>query len=109
MVRVAAAVVAHRGADRLRQFAKLAQHAGQPHGRHLRVVLHRRIQVGDIGRVMPVMVDLHGLRVDVRLVRVRRIGQRRQGEWAGWRGLGRRIARHENQTGAQGGKHRAAA
>ena len=57
---------------------------------------------------MPVVVDLHGLRVDVRLVRIRRIGQRRQSEWTTRRGLGGRIARHENQTGAQGGKHRAA-
>ena len=58
---------------------------------------------------MPVVVDLHGLCVDVRLVRVRRIGQWRQSEWTAWRGLGGRIARRENQTGAQGGKHRAAA
>jgi hypothetical protein len=42
----------------------------------------------DVGRVMPVVVDHHGLRVDVRLERLVGIAERRQLERAVGRGLG---------------------
>ena len=38
------------------------------------------IQVGDVGVVMLVVMDFHGLRVDVRLERVERIRKRRKCE-----------------------------
>ena len=81
-----AAVVAERRADGLRHLAQGAEDALDRLLRHLRVVAHRGVEGGHVGRVVPAVVELHRLRVDVRLVRVGAVGQRGQDERPG-RGL----------------------
>ena len=82
VVDVAAAVVAHGGADVLgndgavvgQQFLHgLAGEIGRDS--------KRLVEVGDVGVVVLAVVDLHGHLVDVRFERVRRVGQRWKCKW----------------------------
>jgi hypothetical protein len=76
MVHVPAGVVADGGPD---TFGKSARVEQQPPGivlLKLWEVFERRIQLGHIGRVMLIVMQHHGLRVDVGLERRTRIRQR---------------------------------
>ncbi|MCY1534998.1 hypothetical protein D9M68_703840 [compost metagenome] len=79
MVGVAAAVVAHGGAQRLGQFLDTGDEGFDRRVR-MRRVFQRRIQVVHVGLVVLAVVDLHRLRVDVGFERVEGIGQ-------GWQGV----------------------
>jgi hypothetical protein len=60
------------------------------------VVLGEVVEIVDVGLVMPLGVDLHGLGIDVGLERVGRIGQRIPLERASGR-LAHNDARHERR------------
>ena len=71
---MAAAVIAHRGANVLGHFLDVAQHLFD------RLIVERRaldrlVQVRDVRGMVLVVMNFHGARVDVRLERVERIGQ----------------------------------
>ena len=79
---MAAAVVAHRGADvvgkvRQRFDELLNRFSGQ-----VRLPGDCLVQVVDVGGMVFVVVNLHRPRVNMRFQGVHRIGQRRQGEGA---------------------------
>src|SRR5436305_3500759 len=78
MVGVAAAVIFHRAADRLRHLVEAAQQVLHRLGRQVGVVGERLVQLVVVGRVVLVVMDLHRLRVDVGLERVEGVRQRRQ-------------------------------
>src|SRR5215472_2147828 len=78
VVQVAAAVVAHDGADVLGHRVQVAQQLLHGPVAELGVLLDRPVQIVHVRGVVPVVVDLHGLRVDVRLERVEGVGQRGQ-------------------------------
>ena len=75
MIGMAAAVVAHGRADVLRHLVDPAQQLLERPVLQLRVLGESLVQLGDVGRVVLVVMDLHRLRVDVRLERVEGIGQ----------------------------------
>jgi hypothetical protein len=75
VVGVTTAVVANRRLDAFWELGKLEQELLEPHRRHRTVVLHGRVQRGDGSTMVPVVMKLHGARVDVRLERVGGIGQ----------------------------------
>jgi hypothetical protein len=83
VVGVAAAVVAHGGADVLGQLRQLGEDLFNRHGRDLGMVFHCLVELLYIRGVMLVVMKLHGLRVDRRLERREVIRQRRQLERAG--------------------------
>ena len=65
----------------------------------IRRLRQRRVEPGDVGGVVLAVVDFHGLRIDVRLQRVERIGQ------AGKRGRGNLGgAQPAGQQAGSGGK-----
>ena len=64
------------GADRFRHVVEIRQHFRNRLVRDLRIVLGEIVQIGDIGLVMPVVMDLHRLGIDVRLQRIRGVGER---------------------------------
>ena len=69
---------------------------------------HGLVQIRDISGMMFVVMDLHGVRVNVRLQRVVSVRQRRQCERAGGRGGSRRRRRAglglgRQRAGRQGG------
>ena len=66
---VAAAVVADRGADAVRHLVQVLQHLVQRHPARRAGGRHGGVQVGHVGLMMPIVVDLHRLGVDVRLER----------------------------------------
>ena len=74
-------------------------------GAELRIGLGEIVEVGDVGLMMPVMVDFHGLGIDVGLERVGWIGQRREHEGAGrgGRGSGSRGGRLGEYSAWRGG------
>ncbi len=78
MVHVAAAIVAHGGADRFGNFVELREQIFD--GKLLQVGrgFERLVEIGDVGVVMLVVVNLHRLRVNVWFERVERIRKRRQ-------------------------------
>ncbi len=80
------AQAAHNRADRLRQLAEPFEQMLQRHLSELGVVPCGGVKVVHERRMLAAMVDLRGLGVDVRLVRGRRVGQRRQAEGATGRG-----------------------
>jgi hypothetical protein len=75
---VAAAVVADRPAHRLGQRVDVGEELLERPVGELGGLLERRVQVGDVRLVVLAVVDLHGLRVDVRLEHVGRVGKRRE-------------------------------
>ena len=78
MVQVAAAVVPHGGANGLRHLADLREQLLDREFLEFGMAFERLVEVGDISRVVLVVVDLHGLRVDVWLERVVRIWERKK-------------------------------
>jgi hypothetical protein len=65
----------------------------------LRIGLGDIVEIGDIGGVVPVVMDFHRLGVDMRLERIGRIGERRQRKGAGWRrGRGRSSRLRKDKT-----------
>ena len=70
VVDVTAAVVPDRRADRLGHAVDAANQILGALRRQLGRLLERRVQVGDVGRVMLAVMDPHRLLVDVRLQRV---------------------------------------
>ena len=75
---MAAAVVADRRAGRLGHGVEVGDEFLHRFGRQLGAVLQRLVEVGHVRRVVLVVVDLHGLRVDVRFERFLGVGQGRQ-------------------------------
>ena len=104
MVVVAAAVVPHRGADLLGDLVEaLAQLLGAEL-LEVGIVGERLVEVVHVGRVVLAVVDLHRLRIEVRLERREGVGQRRQLVRTGdGRGLGERArqGRAEEEAGAE--------
>ena len=98
---MAAAVVAHHGADALRQLAELRQQFFERHLRDLRVLLGHGVEIGDVSGVMLAVMDLHGAGVDRGFERVGRIGQGILAERAGRRrrGLGQDDTRRKRRGG----------
>jgi hypothetical protein len=78
---VTAAVVADRGPDRLGHGVQVAEQLFDGLAREVRRALEGLGQVGDVGRVVLAVVDLHRLFVDVRFQRVVRVGQGGKLEW----------------------------
>ena len=78
VVRVAAAVVAHGRADVLGHLAHVGHQRLDALVRKRRMVRERLVEVGHIGVVVLTVMDLHRLRVDVRLERIVRVRKGRQ-------------------------------
>ena len=75
---MAAAVVAHGAADILRNVSQAADEIVDRLGGQVRMVGQRGVDVGDVGLVVLVVMELHGLGVDKRLERgvvIRKRGQ----------------------------------
>ena len=108
---MAAQIVAHAGADRFRHGVEITQHVTDRLAGNLRIVLGEIVQIGDIGLMMPVVVDLHRFRIDMRFQRRHRVGEGRQHERAGGGGRGRGGLREGEARGrcngsdTCGGKH----
>ena len=75
MVGVPAAVVAHQGADVVRQRIEVGEDLVQRLCGPVAALRRRGVEVVDVGRMVAVVMDLHRLGVDVRLVLVCRVGQ----------------------------------
>ena len=80
VVPVAAEVVLHLLLDLQRHVGGIDQGLLDRRGSELGTVLGERLQGGHVSRVVPVVVDHHRLRVDVRLERLERVAERRHGE-----------------------------
>ena len=78
MIHVAAPVVADHRSDVLRHVVQVAEQVLDAAILQLWVLLQRRVQIVDVRPVVAIVVDLHGLRVDVRLEGVEAIRKRRQ-------------------------------
>jgi hypothetical protein len=78
VVPVPATVVANRVADRLGNRAEIAEEVVERLRLQLRSLLQRGVQVVDVRLVMLPVVNLHRLRVDVRLEGIRRVGKGRK-------------------------------
>ena len=78
---MAAAVVAHGGADRLGQRVEVLDQLLDRLALQLGELLERGVEVVDVGLVVLAVMNLHRLRVDVRLERVERV--RQGGEFVG--------------------------
>src|SRR5580658_4898424 len=76
MVHVAAAIVAHGGANRFRHFIDLRQQFFDGKFLKVGVALERFIEVGDVCAVVFVVMDFHGFCVNVGFQSVERIRQR---------------------------------
>ena len=70
MIGVAAAVVAHGGANVFRHGIQDCESNLRPISLRARVVLERVVKVGDVSLVMLGVMDFHRARVDVRFERV---------------------------------------
>ena len=77
MIRVAAAVVAHRAANVRRNGIQVADEFLDGFLFEVRLAGDGLVQVGDVGVVMFVVMDFHRQRVNVRFERVFRIRKRR--------------------------------
>jgi hypothetical protein len=80
-------IVAHAGAHIFGYGGEICEHLLNRHRAKLGPALRDLVGVVDIGRVMTVMMDRHGLCIDMRFERVERITERRQLERPGGRGL----------------------
>src|SRR5438094_393480 len=76
VVRVSAAVVAHRGADVFGHAVDAAQQIFDALRLQLRVLLERCVQIRDVRVVMLAVVNLHRLFVDMRLESIGRVRKR---------------------------------
>ena len=104
MIGVAAEIVAHREFDVVVQRVQIAEHVR--HGRRcdLRIGLGDSVEGGDIGAMVPVMVDFHGSGVDVRLECVGRIAERRNDEGTvRGGGRGRSLSEYDGRRGRDRG------
>jgi hypothetical protein len=88
MVVVPASAVAHGRTDGFRHIVEMANQLFDTLSGKIRIAHDRLVQVRHIGLVMPVVMNLHRLRVDVRLQRVERVRERgqfkRPGGRSGW-------------------------
>jgi hypothetical protein len=103
-----AAIVADGGPHALGHLIEVLEHFLERHLARGAGVGHRAVQVRHVGLVVPVVMNLHGLRVDVRLERPKRVGQRSQRERSRWR---RDLLQRTEPTGtssADGGEGQAA-
>jgi hypothetical protein len=76
MVVVAAAVITHRGLDRIgHNGAVIREQFFDALRRQFRRGFQRLVQIRDVGLMMLSVVDLHRLRVDMGLQRVEGVGQ----------------------------------
>src|SRR5580704_8715842 len=78
VIRVAAGIVANNSADVLWHLVDPPEQIFDGLGRKRRMILERLVGVGDVGRVVLVVMDLHRLGVDVRLERIETVGKRRK-------------------------------
>ncbi len=74
MVRVTAAVVAHRGANVFGDGVEVADEVLDRFAFEVGFAFERLVQIGDVSLVMFVVMDLHRLCIDVRLQGVVRVG-----------------------------------
>src|SRR3984957_630781 len=77
MIGMAAAVIAHRAANVRRDGVEIANQLLHGFLFQVRLACDGFVEVGHVSRVMFVMVDLHGLRVDIGFERVFCVGERR--------------------------------
>ena len=70
MVRMAAAIIAHGAADVRRHRVEIADEVLDGLAFEVGLAADRLVDVGDVGRVVFVVMNLHGLRVDIGLERV---------------------------------------
>ena len=75
---MAAAVIAHGGADVLRYPSEVSQEILDRQIEKTRMLLERAVEVAHIRGVMFPVVNLHRTRIDVRFERVKRVGQIRE-------------------------------
>ena len=71
---MAAEIVAHREFDVVIERVQIAEDVGNGTGSELRIGLGERVEVGDIGAMVLVVVDFHGPGIDVWLERIGWIG-----------------------------------
>ena len=81
---MAATAVLHRDARRLRHAAQVANQVLDGFACQIRLSGDGFIEIGHVGRVVFVMVNFHGLGVNVRFERVKGIREGRQFEGARW-------------------------
>src|SRR4030095_4565795 len=81
MVPVSAAIVANCRANRLGHCIQIFQEIVDRFGLQVRTAIQGFVQISDICPMMCVVVNLHGLRVDMRLERVESVRQRWHCEW----------------------------
>jgi hypothetical protein len=81
MVPMAAAVVAHRAADGVRHGSEIADERFERLAFQRGVAGDGLVEIGDVSRVMLVVMDLHRQRVKVRFERGFVVGQGRQFKW----------------------------
>ena len=77
VVHVSAAIIANDAANVFRQRGQIADQLFRALASQFRVFLNCTVQLGNVSRMVLVMVQVHGLIVNVRLQRVVLIGQRR--------------------------------
>ncbi len=77
MIHVAAAVVAHRSADGLGHVLQTFQQIFGTHLLQLGSFLQRSVEVGYVGLMMLIVMQVHGLRIDVGFESRVIVGQRR--------------------------------
>src|ERR1700732_1608450 len=90
-------IVAHAGAHIFGYGGEIGEHLLNWHRTKLGPALRDLVGVVDIGRVMTVVMNHHGLCIDMRFERVERITEWRQREWASGRGLRNSAADTERQ------------
>jgi stage V sporulation protein SpoVS len=78
VVDVAATVVAHRGADVFRHAGEIANQVFSALAVERRVLFERGIQILHVGPVVQVVVNLHGLRINVGFKRGVVVGESRE-------------------------------
>ena len=78
VIRVAAAVIAHRCANILGHAVELRDQLLDRELLQIGVAFESFVQIRDVSAVMLVVMDFHRLRVDVGLERVERVRKRRQ-------------------------------
>src|ERR1041385_4332260 len=81
VVVMAAGIVTNRRANVVGHAAQVAQQVFEVLVGQLRVLAQRVVEIVDVGLMMLAVVDLHGLRVDMRLERPEIVRQRRKRMW----------------------------
>ena len=75
MVCVTAAVVAYSAAHGFWQGVQVAYQLSDTLAGEIVVAFERGVEFGDVGGVMLAVVNFHGLRINMRLQRVMRVGE----------------------------------